>query len=80
MFSCIDLPEAKKVLVTKSRGSERVMVAKMCEDLVLEIYERKEAWPFLTPVSRRDVSMRWGGGGGDFVRVFFVCVVRSPFW
>jgi len=41
---------------TKVRGSDqRLLVMKQCEGLVQELTDRDESWPFLKPVTRRDV-------------------------
>ena len=50
-------PDAKRLAlaVSRSRGGENVLVMKKCEDLVIELSQRQEAWPFLKPVSRKDV-------------------------
>ena len=49
-------PSVKKPSLTKSRSSSRVSVMHTCEQLVNELTMKEESWPFLKPVTKRDVS------------------------
>lgn len=42
---------------TKSREKGQQSLMKACEDLVNELMLREEAWPFLKPVTRREVCI-----------------------
>ena len=55
MYSVTESPESKKPTLSKSRGGEKVNVLKVCEELVQEVAQKDEAWPFLKPVLKRDV-------------------------
>ena len=54
--AAVDKQQKSLVVATKCRGNDqRLLVMKQCEDLVQELTERSESWPFLKPVTRRDV-------------------------
>ena len=48
-------PVSKKT-VSKSRGGEDASQLKHCENLLLELADHKDAWPFARPVTKREVS------------------------
>ena len=52
---CFTAPNAKKAATTSSRRPNDAM--KACEEFLTEVMDKGEAWPFLTPVSKRDVSI-----------------------
>lgn len=47
----------KNNFTTKIRGREQQSIMKTCEDLVNELIQRDEAWPFVKPVTRQEVRM-----------------------
>jgi len=44
-------------LTTKSRYSLAENSLKICEDLVTELMRQDDAWPFLKPVTKKEVSV-----------------------
>ncbi len=48
-------PVAKKA-TTKARGGGTAENVHKCEELLAELTKQDDAWPFLRPVSKRDVS------------------------
>ena len=50
-------PAPKKPL-SKSRGNEDAENMKKCEDLLGELMKQDDAWPFLKPVRKIDVSQK----------------------
>ena len=56
VYSPVDFPELKKG-TSKSRGGEEASQMKLCENLVVELSEQEDSWPFAKPVSRRDVRI-----------------------
>ena len=51
-----DSPVPNKKAITKSRSTSRINNLKEATDLVAELCQRDEAWPFVQPVRRKDVS------------------------
>lgn len=52
----IKISDEPKHYVSSSRGNSKVQQLKYLEDIVLGLMEEEEAWPFLRPVNKRDVS------------------------
>ena len=48
--------EEPKHYVSSSRGNTTVQQLKIIEEIVLSLMAEEEAWPFLKPVLKRDVS------------------------
>ena len=54
--SCADELDSKRMsLTTKSRYSLAENSLKICEDLVMELMRQDDAWPFLKPVTKKEV-------------------------
>ena len=52
-----ELDSKRMSLTTKSRYSLAENSLKICEDLVTELMRQDDAWPFLKPVTRKEVAV-----------------------
>lgn len=50
------ISDEPKHYASSSRGSTKVLQLKLIEDIVLGLMEEEDAWPFLRPVNKKDVS------------------------
>ena len=68
--------DAPTKVVSKSRGNETAHQMKQCESLVKELMEQEDAWPFLQPVTKKDVRFEtscieyYSSDAGDGIRIF----------
>lgn len=76
--------EEAKHYTSSSRGNTKVLQLKMIEDVVLNLMEEEDAWPFLRPVVKKDVStetllisLNWIKTINDFGGCIIVCEIKS---
>ena len=72
-----ELDSKRMSLTTKSRYSLAENSLKTCEDLVLELMHQDDAWPFLKPVTRKEVNvcyMKYIYRVAPKMTPFFVCL------
>ena len=55
---CVAEVVSKQAKVSTSRGTDKMNVMNECEELVNELTKKDESWPFLRPVSKKEVSAR----------------------
>ena len=48
--------DSTKQVTSSSRGNTKVLQLKWIEDIVLNLMEEEDAWPFVRPVNKKDVS------------------------
>jgi len=56
-FHADELDSKRMSLTTKSRYSLAENSLKICEDLVTELMHQDDAWPFLKPVTKKEVTV-----------------------